>query len=84
MTYAEFEAFIDRKKQQVRLEWYRAALIAAVIVNSAGKISEKVVKPEDFMPKDPDEKEKDLSKLSPEEQAAFWMNLFGKQEIHKH
>lgn len=84
MTYARFEALLERKKQADRTLWLRAGMLASVIVNVSGKTVEKLVKPEDFMPEDPDKKPVDLSKMDAEAQATFFMNLLAKQEIKKH
>jgi len=84
LSYAQFEALLDRKKRHDRVQWFHTATLAVTIGNTSGNL-EKPLKVEDFLPPDEnDEAEVDLTKLSPEQQALHFMNMFSKKTVTRH
>lgn len=45
------EAIVERRKAEDRNATLRAGLIASTIVNMSGKVSRRVMRPEDYLPK---------------------------------
>lgn len=82
LSYAQFEALIDRKKRADRLWWIHTGTLATAIINFSERAPERRVKVTDFLADE--ESEVDISKLSAEEQATHFMNLFAKQTITRH
>lgn len=47
------EAIVERRKAEDRAATLRAGLIASTIVNMSGKVSRRVARPHDYLPKGP-------------------------------
>lgn len=82
LSYGQFDALIERKKQADRLAWIHTATITTAVINFSERAPENRVKVTDFLSEE--ETEVDISKLSPEEQAVHFMNLFAKKTITRH
>lgn len=80
LTYALFEALLKRKEEEDRKKFIHTGIIAAATINFSGNITDPV-DPMDFVPGQ--QKEIDLSKMTPEQQAEHVHTLFNKKNYTK-
>lgn len=85
LTLRSFTALVERKKQEDRISFIKLGTIVSNIVNFSMARPEKPVSALEFVPdwlKEGLEKEEfDLSTLSPEEQAIYVKQQFGKKQF---
>jgi len=79
MSYGLFDALVARREEEERNEFIRAAMITAAVMNFSMCHPEEHVQVMDLVPGE--KKAVDLTKLSPEEQAAHIMNELSKKRI---
>lgn len=83
LTPALFEALLDRKVAAEKKEFLQTGILAAAIINYAGRIHEgQPVNPLAFVPNH-EEKVDDISKLPPDQQAAAVMKQMFKREVKR-
>lgn len=83
LTLKKFEALLDRKMEADKRERLNFGIVAAMIYNCAPFADEKrePMKATDFVPGM--RIEQDLSKMSPEEQKQYFMNMFTAKKMTK-
>ena len=79
LTYAMFEALLERHKADERRKFIRAGIIATQVVNFSMCAPDEKAKIMDFVPEE--KEEVNLLKLTPEEQAARIMSSASKKTI---
>lgn len=88
MTSAEFELLLERKRQADRQAYLQAGIVAAAVINYSLARGEdhKAMSPWDFVPGgNPNEEGErvDLTKMTPEAQAAYVKGIFAKAIYRK-
>ncbi|VVB52227.1 Uncharacterised protein [uncultured archaeon] len=88
MTSAEFELLLARKRQADRQAYFQAGIVAAAVINYSLARGEdhKLMDPWDFVPggnPNAEDEKVDLTKMSPEEQAAYVKGIFSKAIYRK-
>jgi hypothetical protein len=85
LTPELFDALLKRKEANDKVAFIRTGIIAASIVNHSFSPPEKPVSPMDFVPGVGvnEGSQIDLTKLSPEAQAAYVLKQFGKKQFRR-
>jgi hypothetical protein len=88
LTSAQFELLLDRKREDDRREFYRAGIVASAIYNTSMCRGEdyKPVNAWDFVPggnPNAEEEKMDLTKMTPQQQAAHLKSIFSKKIFNR-
>lgn len=81
LSYAQFDALIDRKLEIDRRSYLCAGIVAAAVVNMQRDPDSPAVSPLDFIPGE--KKKTELLEMDPNEQAAHVMSQFSKREVRR-
>ena len=76
LTLGQYDALCKRKRFNDNLALYNAGVVAAAAINVWQEDPSKRVHPTDFVPDWRRVREEDLTKMTPEAQRVYLMNMF--------